>query len=885
MKRVVFKGNPITMIGLVCIFSFLMISSGLKAQQTGWRQEIIKKNPQNYFEIKKAFNEYWKGRTPQRGTGVKPFQRWLWYWESRVDKQGNFPPASITWNEWAKYEAAHDLKSSNASFGNWGYAGPDSAPGGYTGMGRVNCIVFHPTNQNIFWAGTASGGVWKTENFGQTWTTTYDQQPVLGISDMVVNYLHPDTLYVATGDGDRGSGQDVNNTKKGDTKSIGVLRSKDGGLTWETTGLNFLISDQKLIGRIVMNPSSTNTLLVAASDGIHKTTDAGVSWQNKKPGLYFRDIKYKPNDPMILYASTFDPSGEGAAQVYRSVDGGENWDVVTSLSDVTRIDLAVSASAPTQVDAACVNKKDGLYGLYRSINSGQGFNPYFIVDTTNCANNLLNSNIAPDSTCKGQGDYDLGFAINPLNANEIYIGGINTWKSLNAGQTWTIVNYWSSWQNPSIPVVHADKHFITYHPLIPNCLFETNDGGVYYTTDGGVKWNEISQGLYITQIYRIGVSQSNQNQVICGLQDNGSRQKFFNGWFYVSGGDGMECIVDYTNNDIQYASYTNGQIYRTLTGDWNAFDTISKNLPGGQQEGAWVTPYVINPKNPKSLYIGYYKLYKSLDRGNTWTAISDSIEGSNTIRSIAVAPSDTTSIYMASFAKIVHSTNSGQNWDNITSGLPAGINITYIAVDPANANNVYISLSPYINGEKVYKSTNAGQTWTNISGTLPNLPVNCIICEKGSDEGLYVGTDVGVFYKNATMTDWVPFSNNLPNVMVTELEIYDAAKTLYAGTYGRGLWQSDVYHPTGISEQQSSGLRLYPNPSDGNFTLEFIKPEQKKIVSLEVFAIDGKQLWRKDNLATGKYQISIPQLSSGVYQMKVILSDKTVTNFKLIINH
>ena len=217
--------------------------------------------------------------------------------------------------------------------------------------------------------------------------------------------------------------------------------------------------------------------------------------------------------------------------------------------------------------------------------------------------------------------------------------------------------------------------------------------------------------------------------------------------------------------------------------------------------------------------------------------------------------------------------------------MPSGSNITFIAVDPANADNVYVSLSPYIAGQKVYKSINAGQIWTNISGTLPNLPVNCIIYEKGSKEGLYVGTDVGVFYKNANLSDWVPFNNGLPNVMITDLEIFEEGKTLYAGTFGRGLWQSDVYRPAGIAEQQSSGLRLFPNPSDGNFTLEFIKPEQNKIVALEIFSIDGRQIWRRDNLSTGQYQISIPQLSSGVYQMKVILSDKTVTNFKMIISH
>ncbi|MEI8007048.1 MAG: T9SS type A sorting domain-containing protein [Bacteroidota bacterium] len=884
MRTHLHYSNTLPIMGIIIALCSLVISSGLNAQETDWRQEVKKNNPQNFFEIQKAFNDYWKDKTPQKGTGVKPFQRWLWYWESRVDKQGNFPPASITWNEWAKYEALQDLKSSAASSGNWAYAGPDSANGGYYGMGRVNCIVFHPTNKDIFWIGTASGGVWQTVNFGKTWTTTYGNQPVLGVSDMVASNTDPVVLYVATGDGDRGSGCDVNNTSKGDTKSIGVLKSVDGGQNWKTTGLNFLVSEQKLIGRIVMNSLNSKTLLVAASDGIHKTTDGGTSWINKKPGFNFLDIIYKPGDTLTLYAATYDPTESGSAQVYNSRDGGETWDVKTTFSKILRIGLAVSNAAPNRVEAACVNKKEGLQGLYRSDYSGDSFSPYYLVDT-NCTKNLLNSKMIPDNTCKGQGEYDLAFAINPANASEIYLGGVNTWKSITEGQTWNLANYWTDYKNPSIPVVHADKHYLKYHPLVPGCLFEANDGGVFYTTNGGAKWNEITRGLPISQIYRIGVSQSTSSQVICGLQDNGSREKYSNGWGEVSGGDGMECIIDYSNNKIQYCTYTYGEIYRSLTGSWETYDTISKNIPGGQQEGAWVTPYVLNPKNPKSIYAGYYKVYKSMNRGNSWAAISDSIQGKNTIRSIAVAPSDTMSIYVATFTKIVHSKNGGQSWDTITAGLPSGSNITFIAVDPANADNVYVSLSPYIAGQKVYKSINAGQIWTNISGTLPNLPVNCIIYEKGSKEGLYVGTDVGVFYKNANLSDWVPFNNGLPNVMITDLEIFEEGKTLYAGTFGRGLWQSDVYRPAGIAEQQSSGLRLFPNPSDGNFTLEFIKPEQNKIVALEIFSIDGRQIWRRDNLSTGQYQISIPQLSSGVYQMKVILSDKTVTNFKMIISH
>lgn len=180
-------------------------------------------------------------------------------------------------------------------------------------------MAFHPTDPNTFWVGTPAGGLWKTTNGGTSWTTNTDYFPVLGVSDIAVHPTNADILYLATGDGDLGNLSGLTGGAEGDTKSIGILITTDGGNTWYTTGLNWNVTDRKLIRRLLINPSNPQILIAAASDGIWRTTDGGATWFNTQPG-YFMDLEYKPGDPSIVYASSFNYSGN--AKIYRSTDSG-----------------------------------------------------------------------------------------------------------------------------------------------------------------------------------------------------------------------------------------------------------------------------------------------------------------------------------------------------------------------------------------------------------------------------------------------------------------------------------------------------------------------------------------------------------------------------------
>ncbi|OJJ18228.1 hypothetical protein BKI52_25740 [marine bacterium AO1-C] len=757
-------------------FLLSMFLSIVYVQAQDWVKQMQKPNA-NFYEIKKSFESHWKNRPYARSQGYKQYKRWEYFWEKRVSPTGKFPLAGIKNVEWDKYLKAHpEIKlakqlRTKSTTGTWTSLGPNSSPGGYQGVGRINCIEFHPTNANLFYVGTPAGGLWRTTNGGSSWTNLTDDLPIIGVSSIVIHPTNSNILYIATGDAD-GS----------DTPSVGVMKSTDGGITWSKTGLDWTMQQGRQISVLLMHPTNANTLIAATSEGIYKTTNGGTTWARKATGTY-RDLEVKPGTATTWYATG--TQNNGNHQVFLSNNTGESWSQVTNLSGKNRIAIAVSANNPNLVAAVTSNaSNNGFGGFYTSTNSGSSFSLKY-----NSRNLLGWSSTGSDSG--GQGWYDLTIAVSPTNANVMHVGGVNNWRSTNGGSSWSINNHWSG-----APVtVHADKHFLMYHPLQSNTLFECNDGGVYKTTNGGSSWTDLTNGMAHTQFYKIGVSQSDAGYVVAGAQDNGTKLRRGSSWTNIGGGDGMECIIDPLDRNIQYYSIYYGRITRIMNGSTS---TISNNVPG-RPRGAWVTPYVLDPSNRQTIIIGYQDVFRSNNRGNSWTNISNGQTGTDNLNAIAVAPSSSNTIYAASYTKIYRTTNAS-SWTDITAGLPSGPRITYIAVSSSDPNTLWVTLSGYTSGQKVFKSINGGSSWTNISGTLPNLPINCVLHDSNtSNESLYIGTDVGIFYRNNTLGDWVSFSNGLPNVVVRELEIQHSSGKLRAGTYGRGLWESDLYSGGGGS--------------------------------------------------------------------------------------
>jgi len=741
------------------------------------------KGSSNFYEIQKDFNDYWasydvkggyyvKDGEKYKAGGWKQFKRWEWYWETRINSEtGDFPKVNILKTQ-QNFLAKNKSKSDES---NWQSMGPVSSKGGYAGVGRINCVAFHPTDNNTFWIGAPSGGLWKTIDGGNTWEVLTDNLPVIGVSEIIIpdDYETSKTIYIATGDRDGG-----------DNYSIGVLKTTDDGATWQATGLTFDVSWRYRITRMLVHPTQQNIFYVATNGGIYKSTDSGANWDNVFDGLFF-DLEFKPNcEDTVLYAASINNS-----EIFKTEDAGENWTSVHAFpTSAYRIELDVAQSDSTIVYALASTQSGGLEGVYKSSNSGISFTQVY--DGTISGNNLLNW-YANSSETRGQGWYDLTLSVSPVDENYLFLGGINSWKSSDGGVNWSMVNHW--WGD-GVPAVHADKHYMEYQD--ENTFFEANDGGIYKTTDGGDTWIDLTNGMVISQIYKLGVSQTVEDEVVTGLQDNGSKLISSGVWDDVKGGDGMECIIDYTDVNVQYATYTNGQIDRT-TNHWVTKVDISQNILGEENEnGAWVTPYVIDPLNNQTIYVGYEDVWKTTDRGDSWTKISD-LSLSNKIRSMAIAPSDNKTIYLTDFDQFYITNNGGVSWTDLTSNLPVTDNsITYISVAAYNPSHVWITYGGYDN-VKAYESLDGGDSWSDISAGLPEVPTNTIIENKlASTQQLYAGTDIGVFIKDGG-SDWTLFSNNLPSVTVTELEIYynetdPLNSVLYASTYGRGLWKSSL---------------------------------------------------------------------------------------------
>ena len=734
---------------------FICLNPILNAQE--WVDKFQNRDQYSFEEIQESFNSYWKDRPYEKGHGFKQFKRWEYHWENRLMPDGSFPNEQLKYAEYNGFIRKYG-KSSRSVTANWTSLGPSSSSGGYAGIGRINSLGFHPTDVNKVYAGAAGGGFWLSTDGGVTWTTTTDNIGSLGVSGIVVDEVNPDIIYIATGDGDAQ-----------DNYSIGVLKSLDGGNTFSATGLSYNTSQGYVIRRLIADPNDNEILFVAGEDGIHRSTDAGATWTKVQSGNFYDLEPRFGASSNTFYATTSD-------DVYRSTDNGVTWSNIYTVSSSNRLALSTT---PDDEDYVYIlsskSNNNGYNGVFRSTNGGNSFTS---MSTTP---NILHWS-STGSGSGGQGWYDLAFTADPNDAEIVYVGGVNTWKSTNGGSTWTLKTHWSG--APGAQTVHADKHVLQFRETV---LWEGNDGGVYKSTNGGDSWTHLSNSMVISQMYKLGVSQQG-TKVICGLQDNGTKLKGNSGtWTDEIGGDGMECIIDPSDNNVMYGALYYGDIRRSTNGG-SSWTNIQNNMPNNPS-GAWVTPYVLDENHPDTIVVGMKHVFRSFDRGNTWSNIGNNLAGGSNLSYINIAPSDPDYIYAGRSNELYRTTNGGASWSTMTT---PGNNVRMLAIHPNNPDSLWAVRSNYSNGNKVYVSSNGGASWTNITANLPNIPVNCIVYQKGTANGIYVGMDIGVYYTDDNIPNWEIYNDFLPNVEITELDINYDEEMIYASTYGRGLWKSNL---------------------------------------------------------------------------------------------
>lgn len=696
-------------------------------------------------EVEQIAQRYFDSAGTGRGTGYVHFQRWLFERKFHLDEDGYFISPDREWQRYLEHSAT--ARSVTAitwtELGPWGWS---YTSGWNPGTGRLTDVAISPSDTTIIYVTSPGGGIWKSTNSGNTWAPLLDYNATwMNMYSVTIDPSNINTVYAGNASGN-------------------VMKSTNGGGTWTTLGSG----PSGTVRKILVHPANPAIVFVCSSSGIHRSTNGGTTW-TQVHSVQKEDIEFKPDNVNIMYAS-------GSTSVVRSTDNGVTWTTLGAAQGITNTGRTLIGVSPANANYVYAVQANGSeFGrMYLSTDAGLSF-VTTVTGSAGAGTNYFGYSSA-GTTTGGQAGYDMAISVSPTNALEVYIAGIIVWRSVNAGTSFVAQTVWS-YPN-STGYNHADVHGLRF---VNNTLYSNSDGGVFKSTDRADNWTNISTGLGIRQFYRIACSQTDVNVITGGAQDNGSvARKPAGNWVDWLGADGMEGLVSPTNPNNLWGTSQNGSIYRSTNGG-NSYSGLTK-----PSSGNWVTPLAIHPTNQATLYGGWTGFYKSTNSGSTWTLLSGTTITA-ALDDIAIAPSDTNYIYASRGATLYVSTNAGSTWTTIT----APGTISDICVHRTIPNKIYITTTASSNN--VYVSTNAGTTFSSISAGLPSVAARSIAIENNAVQGLYVGMNTGVYYKNDTMSAWGNYSGNLPVVAVNELEIQYSGSKLRVATYGRGVWEAPLF--------------------------------------------------------------------------------------------
>lgn len=756
--------------------------------------------------------------------------------------------------------------------------------------GRSNTVALHPSNEDIMYAGFADGGVFKTEDGGLNWAPIFDEQPFLAIGDIVVDPSNPETVYVGTGDPNISGLPSIGN---------GLYRSIDGGDNWTYIGLE----ETRIISKIELHPTNPDIIYVSAmglpfqpnSDrGVYKTIDGGDTWDQV---LYLSDttgvidMLINPQDPDVLYAAGWDRIrnsgrslllGEGG-RIHKSVDGGATWTMLQNglpSGDMSRIGLAMSGQNPDVVYAMFVHLQGGyqLEGIYKSENAGANWSPVPTDYATGLSDNALG----------GFGWYFGKLRVNPNNDDDLFLLGIDLWRTQNSGLTWELAApEWWEYE------VHADKHDLVFAPS--GDIVIATDGGLYRTSDDAQNWEDI-EDIATTQFYRVAHNPHTPAFYYGGAQDNGTtggNKEDINQWPRIFGGDGFQPNFDPENPNVFYAETQNGGIYVTFDGGYYFQNGTIGIDPDDRQN--WDMPYLISPHSRSTLYTGTDKVYAGISIDSfailEWEAISEelTVQPSGRNRNISAldeSPVVEGRLYAGTANGYVHTQNPTTGaWINITAGLPERY-VTDIKASPTFGDHVFVSHSGYrdnINIPHVHLSKDAGATWEDISSDLPQLAVNAIyILPNNMDSVIFAATDGGVYGTKNGGNSWARLGSNMPSIPVFDLDLNPDRNELVAGTFARSIMTFPL-DSIGVSSEMTTStssepslafrdrIKISPNPARDFIEVSYFNIEPGKASEIVVIDATGRLVLSRRGINTREVRetFDISSLPSGNYFVKV----------------
>jgi photosystem II stability/assembly factor-like uncharacterized protein len=735
-----------------------------------------------------------------------------WMYLQRANADGSIPDAAVN-------EAIAESKAAGkASHGSpatdqvWTELGPSNIGG------RIRDIAADPTTKDVAYIATGSGGLWKTTDGGATFAPAWDSQSPQSMGAVAVD--SQGVVWAGTGEVDHGGGSAYYGN--------GIYKSTDRGATWTNKGLQ----DGDTIGRIVIDPRDDDRVFVAVQGALHDTEpsrglfmteDGGATWtrvivpESTSTGAI--DVSIDKSNPDIMLATTWDKIRDEKSRIYgphsylyRSTDGGRTWaniqnaplpqsetDPALQTPDnlVGKVGVDFSDSDPNRAYLISSTARGNFNGFFTSTDAGA---TWTAVGSTSTG--TLQSISGGFAWWFGRVDVD------PVDPLHVFVEGVSLAESLNGGATWTTS------QSP-----HADQHAVEFDPFTAGKVLLGNDGGFYWSTENGRArgvWSKTPR-LPVTQFYELDVSSQDGSRVNAGAQDNGSLKSWANDnsvngdWFGFVGGDGMMNRIDPSNDRKYYGCSQNGGC-RGFVGTDTGASSFNMTIPGARKN--WVAPIEF-AADPKFMFGGSESVYRmNTEPGvgqRVWQRISpDLTEGTEprapgfgTITTLGTTTADPNLVYAGTDSGLMWVSRNAMatdpatvTWEKIESPIFPGRWVTRITVDPDNPKVAWASFSGWRSGDPyahLVMTSDGGKTWVDIAGKrVPQAPVNDVIRHPSKPKWLFIATDVGVFRTTNLGKTWIKVGDNLPLVPINDVDLPKGSQTLYAATYGRGVWTTSL---------------------------------------------------------------------------------------------
>jgi photosystem II stability/assembly factor-like uncharacterized protein len=718
---------------------------------TGFSQnykEMMQDPSYNFYEVVREAESYFENNPKGKGTGYTPFQRWKYenephYYPSGVRNQSSHFIAEKAFED---FIAKNPGSAARAGLNPWTELGPwkvENITGHYApGMGRVETFFIDRVNLNRMFLGSRSGGFWRSYDGGAHWENTTDQLPASGVNSIAVSPNDSNLILI-----------NVQNSSNGRTH--GIYMSTDDGTTWSPTefssknGLGGL-GTNLTVYKLSYHPTIPNLMFVASSQGIYRSIDTLNTWVQVTTNST-RDMAFHPTNDSVVYA--WESSQRDKLAV--SSDFGNTFGYSATMlgQNSGGTTIAVSDDCPE-----CVYVGSGN-GIWKSADRGATFS--FISNPSGGGNHLV---------------------VSDEDSDVMIAGGVDAYSSTDGGLNFNQVTWWSLGSVPfdGDQYIHADLRESACYDGI---FYLATDGYLARSSDDGDSWEIISEEIGIRENYSLGQSQSHRQVSYCGSQDNGQSLVNDTAWLEIYGADGMEGVIQPLNPNILMGSWQFGGRRRSFDGG------ISGQVctPFDQDDGLWVAPLLLDPVNQFRVYSMDETLFASDDFGSSWDDLGTPF-GTGAINQAVIGENNPNYMFFSDGGDLAKTSDGGQNYKSLTQ--PVNHFVTDIAMAPGNDSIVVIVNDQWQNnGGKIFVSRDFGESWGNHTYNLGDMPLRSVIIDHTDDMNIYVGAEIGLYFKGLKDSIWTLFNENLPNVSIRDIKIHRGSNTLRAVSWGRGLFE------------------------------------------------------------------------------------------------